>query len=445
MKVFYLYIILFKITFLVSAQEIDDMYFTSSDRINNKKLSKKVSPAEIILSKYKKGNTTINNLNKIDNSVLEKYRSNNLDENDDYTTIDEKSKLKYDREKLYVSSNVLNNTSGFFIQAPIIPYYYVHSDPFDLIDPYNFFNNNLTTFELMVLSNDPNLLRGYASLNPMLFYSDPYLSYIGNKLSPALSNLHFSSFNSFGIGCSLNKHGTWMYTNNGTGGGLGHLLSNRHLYVNSIISVVEKKGTTGPRSGRQSSLNGENIVKPNYYSRRQSGLSNLLGDNEFNESKNQINNNLTQNTVFRNNSTSSNINSTLSSRSNRSETLSTQNRRSIVNTRSSNDKIRGIMEFSNSSRNSFRESFGNQSFLNSDNGRRSGYSAPPVSYNPARGMTSPSRSTGFGGNSNSGGSSSFGGYSGGSSFGGGSSSGGSSGGVISGGSSGGSSRGGGRN
>ena len=117
----------------------------------------------------------------------------------------------------------------------------------------------------------------------------------------------------------------------------------------------------------------------------------------------------------------------------------------MSNTRSSNDKIRGIMEFSNSSRNSFRESFGNQSFLNSDNGRRSGYSAPPVSYNPARGMASPSRSTGFGGNSNSGGSSSFGGYSGGSSFGGGSSSGGSSGGVISGGSSGGSSRGGGRN
>ncbi len=442
MKVFYLFIILFKVTFLVSAQEIDDMYFTSSDRANYKKLSKKVSPAEIILSKYKKGNTSINNLNKIDKSIIENYRSNNLDNNKDYVAIDQTSKLKYDREKLYVSSNILNISSDIFLQVSTIPYYYLYSDPSDIIDPYRSFYNNLTSLELMFLNDDKNFLRSYASINPMLFFSDPYLSSIGQNISPALSNLHFSSFNTFGIGCSLYKHGTWMYINNGTGGGLGHMATNRHFYANSMISEVQKMGTTGPRSGRHFSLNGENIAKPNYYSRRQSGFLNLVANNE---GKNIMKNNLTQNTVFRNNSNSNNINSTLSSRSKRSETLSSQNRRSMLNTRSSNEKIRGIMEFSNSSRNSFRESYSNQSILNSDNGRRSGYSAPPVSYNPARGMTSPSRSTGFGGNSSSGGSSSFGGYSGGASFGGGSSSGGSGGGVISGGNSGGSSRGGGRN
>ena len=186
MKVFYLFIILFKVTFLVSAQEIDDMYFTSSDRANYKKLSKKVSPAEIILSKYKKGNTSINNLNKIDKSIIENYRSNNLDNNKDYVAIDQTSKLKYDREKLYVSSNILNISSDIFLQVSTIPYYYLYSDPSDIIDPYRSFYNNLTSLELMFLNDDKNFLRSYASINPMLFFSDPYLSSIGQNISPFL-------------------------------------------------------------------------------------------------------------------------------------------------------------------------------------------------------------------------------------------------------------------
>ena len=41
------------------SQENDDMYFTSKDRIK-KKVTKKVTPADVILSKYRKGQTRIN-------------------------------------------------------------------------------------------------------------------------------------------------------------------------------------------------------------------------------------------------------------------------------------------------------------------------------------------------------------------------------------------------
>ena len=69
---------MFVSSLLVNAQEIDDMYFTSTDREIKKKLSKKVSPAEVILSKYRKGNTKINSTDVIDKSILEKYKSSNF-------------------------------------------------------------------------------------------------------------------------------------------------------------------------------------------------------------------------------------------------------------------------------------------------------------------------------------------------------------------------------
>ena len=71
---------MFVSSLLVNAQEIDDMYFTSTDREIKKKLSKKVSPAEVILSKYRKGNTKINSTDVIDKSILEKYKSSNVDD-----------------------------------------------------------------------------------------------------------------------------------------------------------------------------------------------------------------------------------------------------------------------------------------------------------------------------------------------------------------------------
>ena len=41
------------------SQENDDMYFTSKDRIK-KKVTKKVTPDDVIISKYRKGQTRIN-------------------------------------------------------------------------------------------------------------------------------------------------------------------------------------------------------------------------------------------------------------------------------------------------------------------------------------------------------------------------------------------------
>jgi hypothetical protein len=107
--------------------------------------------------------------------------------------------------------------------------------------------------------------------------------------------------------------------------------------------------------------------------------------------------------------------------------LNSQNRRSLNSARSSSEKINGIREFSNSIRSSYSGSTRGLSNYSSADGRRSGYSAPPVSFNPVRGrgMSAPFRSSSYGGSSNSGGSYSSGGS--GSSYSSGGSSGGSSG------------------
>ena len=107
MKNFYLTSFAVLIASVISAQEIDDMYFTGDDRARYKKLSQKVSPAEIILSKYREGKTSINSTDRIDNLILDKYKSNNKS----YVNLTNKKKddrsLKFNRENLY-SSNQLN-------------------------------------------------------------------------------------------------------------------------------------------------------------------------------------------------------------------------------------------------------------------------------------------------------------------------------------------------
>tara|TARA_Y100000996_G_scaffold410766_1_gene393692 strand:- start:1472 stop:2113 length:642 start_codon:yes stop_codon:yes gene_type:complete len=213
--------------------------------------------------------------------------------------------------------------------------------------------------------------------------------------------------------------------------------------VSGVVSNSEKIGTRGPRSGRISSMNGENIEKRNFNPRRQSGITNQNISKDSREGRGQTFGNVSQNSIFRDNSTQDRSSIRTSSRSSRSSSLNSQNRRSLNNARSSSEKINGIMEFSNSVRSTYSGSTRGFSNYSSADGRRSGYSAPPVSFNPVRGrgMSSPVRSSSYGGGSSSGGYSSGGS---GSSYSSGGSSGG-SGGVVSGGSSGGSSRGGGRN
>ena len=448
MKYLLTFYLIFIGSLLVNAQEIDDMYFTSTDRENKKKLSKKVSPAEVILSKYRKGNTKINSTEVIDKSILEKYKSSN----DDNIPFTEKKKdsqsLKFNRDNLYTSHEINQSFQDYKIYTYVLPYMYRFNDPYNMYDPLTSMYYGMTSYDLMMLPRNQVGLRSFASINPMMFFSNPYLSLLDPSLSPALLNLHYPSIAGYGFGCTINKHGSWMFINNGTGGGVGHMPTHRHMYVSSLISKAERSGTRGGRSGRASIMNGENITDINYVARRQSGItnSNITKDVQDRTGRGQTFAN-SQNTLFRDNNASSNVRGS-TSRSSRSTLLKTQNRRSLSSSRSSSKKINNILNYRNSVRSSYSGSTrGNSSFTTSpDNGRRSSYTVLPstrssYSGSSIRNNSSMSRMSGgsFSNSSTSGGSYSGGGssYSSGGSR--------SSGGVVSGGSSGGSSRGGGRN
>ncbi len=439
---------MFVSSLLVNAQEIDDMYFTSTDREIKKKLSKKVSPAEVILSKYRKGNTKINSTEVIDKSILEKYKSSN----DDNIPFTEKKKdfqsLKFNRDNLYTSHEINQSFQDYKISTYVLPYMYRFNDPYNMYDPLTSMYYGMTSYDLMMLPRNQVGLRSFASINPMMFFSNPYLSLLDPSLSPALLNLHYPSIAGYGFGCTINKHGSWMFINNGTGGGVGHMPTHRHMYVSSLISKAERSGTRGGRSGRASIMNGENITDINYVARRQSGItnSNITKDVQDRTGRGQTFAN-SQNTLFRDNNASTNVRGS-TSRSSRSTLLKSQNRRSLSSSRSSSEKINNILNYRNSVRSSYSGSTrGNSSFTASpDNGRRSSYTVLPstrssYSGSSIRNNSSMSRMSGgsFSNSSTSGGSYSGGGssYSSGGSR--------SSGGVVSGGSSGGSSRGGGRN
>jgi len=439
---------MFVSSLLVNAQEIDDMYFTSTDREIKKKLSKKVSPAEVILSKYRKGNTKINSTDVIDKSILEKYKSSNVD---DIPIIEKKKdsqSLKFDRDNLYASNDINQSLQYNRISSYVLPYMYRYNDPFNMYDPISSMYYGMTSYDLMMFPRNQVGLRSFASINPMLFFSNPYLASLDPSLSPALLNLHYPSIAGYGFGCTINKHGSWMFINNGTGGGVGHMPTHRHMYVSSLISKAERSGTRGGRSGRASIMNGENIPDRNYASRRQSGITNsyVKKDVQDRRGRDQTFAN-SQNTLFRDNNASSNVRGS-TTRSSRSILLNTQNRRSLSSSRSSSEKINNILNYRNSVRSSYSGSTRSNSSLTTspDNGRRSSYTAVPSTSPSYRGSSirnnsSMSRMSGgsFSNSSTSGGSYSGGGssYSGGGSR--------SSGGVVSGGSSGGSSRGGGRN
>ncbi len=444
MKQFLIFLFCLSVSANINSQELDDMYYTGSDRSSQKKLKNKVSPADIILSKYRKGNTSINNNSSVDETILDRYKSNKSNNINYSKSQNETKKLKYNRDNLYVSSDISKSLTDYNLYSSFLPYYYTYNDPFSVIDPYSSMFYNMNSYDMMIIPRNISGIRSIASLNPMLFFSNPYIVTFDPRLSPALINLHYPSIQGFGLGCSLYKHGSWMFTSNGTGGGLGHTITNRHLYVSGVFSKSEKIGTRGPRSGRLSSMNGENIENRNFIPRRQSGITNQNISKDSREGRGQTFGNVSQNSIFRDKSPQDRGNIRTSSRSSRSSSLNSQNRRSLNNARSSSEKINGIREFSNSIRSSYSGSTRGLSNYSSADGRRSGYSAPPVSFNPVRGrgMSAPVRSSSYGGSSNSGGSYSSGGS--GSSYSSGGSSGGSSG-VVSGGSSGGSSRGGGRN
>ena len=242
-------------TVIVVSQEVDDMYFTSSDR-KVKKKTKKITPANIILSKYRKGITDINTSNLVDQSIVNKYKSEQKN-----TSISKKNSLrfnslKYDRDNLYTSKEINNKILDFsFMMLRLRPYYY------SIIDPYYY--NSLDPFGTNFLGGRwmPRSLYGFRSLavrNPSIFFSNPYLSSVYPMMSPALVNLHAGpSFALYGCNDFL-RHFPWIMTNNGTGGGkyYGYLPVHNNMNISSSDESVVVRG---PRRLRGSSINGENI------------------------------------------------------------------------------------------------------------------------------------------------------------------------------------------
>lgn len=435
-------------TVIVVSQEVDDMYFTSSDR-KVKKKTKKITPANIILSKYRKGITDINTSNLVDQSIVNKYKSEQKN-----TSISKKNSLrfnslKYDRDNLYTSKEINNKILDFsFMMLRLRPYYYSIIDPYyyNSLDPFgtNFFGGRWM----------PRSLYGFRSLavrNPSIFFSNPYLSSVYPMMSPALVNLHAGpSFALYGCNDFL-RHFPWIMTNNGTGGGkyYGYLPVHNNMNISSSDESVVVRG---PRRLRGSSINGENIgdIKLDnrlYRGRRESGITNENKQRELDEGVR----NGTQNSFLRERSTG--INNLSSSRSSRILNMQNTNRRSSNQYRGGNNIADAINDyFQNSSRRSlssqnWTNSRGTTGLTTSNDGRRSNYSYKPYSGggdNRTNNFNNSNRSSNsFGGfrSNSSGGGSSWGSSSGGSnSFSGGGSSGG-GGAVVNAGSSGGSSRG----
>ena len=306
-------------TVIVVSQEVDDMYFTSSDR-KVKKKTKKITPANIILSKYRKGITDINTSNLVDQSIVNKYKSEQKN-----TSISKKNSLrfnslKYDRDNLYTSKEINNKILDFsFMMLRLRPYYY------SIIDPYYY--NSLDPFGTNFLGGRwmPRSLYGFRSLavrNPSIFFSNPYLSSVYPMMSPALVNLHAGpSFALYGCNDFL-SHFPWIMTNNGTGGGkyYGYLPVHNNM---NISSSDESFVVRGPRRLRGSSINCENIVDIKLYNRLYRGRreSCITNENKQRELDEGIRNG-TQNSFLRERSTGIN---NLSSSSNRIEKKAIKN------------------------------------------------------------------------------------------------------------------------
>ena len=117
-------------TLNVVSQEVDDMYFSSSDR-KVKKKTKKITPANIILSKYRKGITDINASNLVDQSIVNKYKSEQKNTSISKKNTSRFNSLKYDRDNLYTSKEINSKILDFsFMMLRLRPYYY------SIIDPY---------------------------------------------------------------------------------------------------------------------------------------------------------------------------------------------------------------------------------------------------------------------------------------------------------------------
>ena len=443
-KIYYLLVLLLCSTISFS-QENDDMYFNKKDRVAKK--VKKITPAETILSKYRSGITNINNSEKINSELIAKYKSNiSVNNNISNESNQNIKSLKYDRDNLFRSKNFskkILDLNTFMMFGRIRPSYYYMMNPYDM----SFFDfQGINSYNNFWMPRNLYGIRALAAYDPMMFFSNPYLSSINPMMSPSLFNIHHPGISTYGL-CNwtqMKTYSNWIWTNNGTGGGLSHIPGNNHMYISGIVNNKEDKVIVkGPRGGR-----GGVILKDNfdgvdrYIGRRESGITNknIQRDSEVSIDK-------TQNAYFRGSQSGRESNMTRSGRINYNQN---SNRRSDNINRSFSSRVNAINNaYSNSSQRSLRS--GESGYYTSDdNGRRGAYSQP-TNYGSSRSgfsnigsrtksSSGGSRSSGFsssGSRSNSysgGGGNYSGGSSGGSSGGGGA--------TVSAGSSGGSSRGG---
>lgn len=434
-KLNYLLVLFLCSTLFSFAQENDDMYFNKKDRVVKK--VKKITPAETILSKYRSGITNTNNSDKINSDVISKYKSSVVvNKNLSKKSSKNIRSLKYDRDNLFRSKSFNKrflDLNLYMMYGRIRPSYYFMMNPYDL--SYLEFQGISSYFDFWMPRNIYGL-RALAAYDPMMFFSNPYLSSLNPMMSPALFNIHHPGMSTYGLCGWSQTYPKWIWINNGTGGGLQHTPGNNHMYISSLIDNNQDKVVVkGPRGGR-----GGIILKDGYdgvdryVGRRESGITNknIQRDSEGSIDK-------TQNPYFRGNQSGRESYMTRSGRINYSQN---SNRRSENLNRSFSSRVNAINNaYSNNSQRSLRSS-GNGYYTSDDNGRRSSYSRPTNYGSSKSGLSN----IGTGARSSIGGTRSGGssGYSSGGSYSGGGnsfSSGSSGGATVSSGSSGGSSRG----
>ena len=106
------------------------MYFTSSDRKDKKKI-KKITPANVILSNYRKGVTNVNAANLVDKSIVDKYKSEPKNTSITKNNSSSLRSLKYERDNLYISSSINSKILDFsFMMLSVRPYYHSILDPY---------------------------------------------------------------------------------------------------------------------------------------------------------------------------------------------------------------------------------------------------------------------------------------------------------------------------
>ena len=389
-KIVLLFVTLIFASSISFSQEIDDMYFNSKDRVSKK--VKKITPADVIMSKYRSGITSTNSNDKIDTKILDRYKSETASQfQSSNQTVSKIQSLKFNRDNLYKSKSITDkflDVNLNLMLGSIRPSYY------HLFDNHMYYNYGYDSyFSNMWMPRNLYGIRALASYDPMIFFSNPYYSFLTSMtMGPSYYNLHYPGLSTYGLGACSRFYPSWIF-NSYNSGGLQHTLTNRHYYVKNKPKVPTIRG---PRSGRVSVMSGGDSRSDRkvdrYFGRRESGITNS------NIQKESGNNALddTQNNYMRQHS--SRVQS-FATRSSRSNSYQNSGRKSESQSRLRSSRIQSI---NNSfSGNTLRATRNPSSISSVDDmsGRRSAYSASS-NFSSSRSFGS-SRSAIFGSGTNS--------------------------------------------